>query len=31
MAVEYVVANDLPGSFVECGAWKGGSMMAVGR
>jgi hypothetical protein len=29
MAVEYVVANDLSGSFVECGVWKGGSMMAV--
>ena len=28
-AVEYVVANDLPGAFVECGVWKGGSMMAV--
>ncbi len=28
-AVEYLVANDIPGSFVECGVWKGGSMMAV--
>jgi O-methyltransferase len=29
MSVEYVVANNLPGAFVECGVWKGGSMMAV--
>jgi O-methyltransferase len=28
-AVEYVVARRLPGSFVECGVWRGGSMMAV--
>jgi O-methyltransferase len=28
-AVEYVVANGMPGSIVECGVWKGGSMMAV--
>lgn len=28
-SVEYVVANDLPGAFVECGVWKGGSMMTV--
>jgi O-methyltransferase len=28
-AVEYVVANDIPGDVVECGVWKGGSMMAV--
>jgi hypothetical protein len=28
-AVEYIVANDMPGSIVECGVWKGGSMMAV--
>jgi hypothetical protein len=30
-AVEYVVANDIPGDIVECGVWKGGSMMAVAR
>ena len=28
-AVEYVVANDIPGAIVECGVWKGGSMMAA--
>ena len=27
--VEYVIANDLPGAFVECGVWRGGSMVAV--
>jgi hypothetical protein len=28
-AVEYILAHDIPGAFVECGVWKGGSMMAV--
>lgn len=28
-AVEYVVLNDIPGAFVECGVWRGGSMMAI--
>ncbi len=28
-AVEYVVNNDIAGDIVECGVWKGGSMMAV--
>lgn len=28
-AVEYVVAARVPGAFVECGVWRGGSMMAV--
>lgn len=30
-AVEYVIAHDIPGDIVECGVWKGGSMMAVAR
>lgn len=30
-AVRYVVQYDLPGSIVECGVWKGGSMMAIAR
>ena len=28
-AVEYVLRAGVPGSIVECGVWKGGSMMAV--
>jgi O-methyltransferase len=28
-AVRYVVKNHIPGAIVECGVWKGGSMMAV--
>src|SRR2546430_16800660 len=28
-ATEYVVRHDVPGSFVECGVWRGGRMMAV--
>lgn len=28
-AVKYLVENNVPGDFVECGVWKGGSMMAV--
>lgn len=30
-AVRYVCANAIPGAFVECGVWKGGSMAAVAR
>jgi len=29
--VRYVIENQIPGSFVECGVWKGGSMMAVAK
>jgi hypothetical protein len=28
-AVRYVVANELPGDFIECGVWRGGSSMAA--
>jgi O-methyltransferase len=28
-ATEYVVRHQLPGAIVECGVWKGGSMMAM--
>ena len=29
--VEYIVARDLPGAIVECGVWRGGSMLAVAK
>lgn len=28
-AVEYIVGDNIEGAIVECGVWKGGSMMAV--
>lgn len=28
-AVEYVSTNQIPGDVVECGVWRGGSMMAI--
>lgn len=30
-AVEYVIKHGVPGAFVECGTWKGGSSMAMAR
>lgn len=30
-AVRYVVTHNIPGQIVECGVWRGGSMMAVAR
>lgn len=28
-AVRYIIDNDIPGDFVECGVWKGGSCMLI--
>jgi O-methyltransferase len=28
-AVRHIVSSDVPGAIVECGVWRGGSMMAV--
>jgi O-methyltransferase len=28
-AVRYCVARDVPGAFVECGVWRGGSLLAM--
>jgi O-methyltransferase len=30
-ATRYIVRNQIPGAFVECGVWRGGSMMAVAK
>lgn len=30
-SVEYIIEQDIPGDIVECGVWKGGSMMVVAR
>jgi hypothetical protein len=30
-AVRYVIKNNLPGGIVECGVWRGGTMMAMAR
>ena len=29
--VKYTIQNDIPGDIVECGVWRGGSMMAVAQ
>lgn len=28
-SIQYIVKNNIPGDIVECGVWKGGSMMAA--
>ena len=28
-SVDYVIDHDIPGAFVECGTWHGGSLMAI--
>lgn len=30
-SVNYVIDNDLPGDFVECGVWRGGSSMLIAK
>jgi O-methyltransferase len=30
-AVRYLVENDLPGDIVECGVWRGGTMMLIAK
>jgi O-methyltransferase len=30
-SVQYIVSNNIPGDFVECGVWKGGSAMLIAK
>ena len=30
-SVKYIINNDIPGDFVECGVWKGGSAMLIAK
>jgi hypothetical protein len=31
IVVDYLISNRIPGAFVECGVWKGGSVVAMTR
>lgn len=31
LSVQYVIKNNIPGDFVECGVWKGGSAMLIAK
>jgi hypothetical protein len=30
-SIEYIIKNDIKGDFVECGVWKGGSIMTIAQ
>jgi hypothetical protein len=30
-SIEYIIKNDIRGDFVECGVWKGGSVMTIAK
>jgi hypothetical protein len=30
-SVEYIIKRNIPGDFVECGVWRGGSVMAIAQ
>ena len=30
-SVEYIIKNEIPGDFIECGVWRGGSSMIIAQ